>query len=197
MKPSNSRLRNQSRHDHAYISLKVEVDGEWHWIKALHWNEIGFNFFFDTALPIGQELPFKKGLTHFKGRIVWQRQEVDGARLIDMALNLILLEHVIDQEHQKDLVLMYEVMDMVRDGEHPEYKLQFAAEHLNLIISEDDLRGKINQNQWSELGQVGVEVDSDGWADVVEEALKQSEGILALDEKARQRNIEKLLALKK
>lgn len=191
-----AKTRNQTRYDHAYISLKVEVKGEWHWVKALHWNDIGFNFYYDSPLPIGEELNFKKGLSQFRGKIVWQRQEVNGAQLIDMALNLILLENVIDAEHQRDLVLMHDVMELVRDSEHPEEKLQFAAEQLRVIISEDDLRAKIDSNQWNELGQVGIEVSDKNWVDVVNEVLKQSEGILALDEKTKARNLEKLLDLK-
>ncbi|OGH00940.1 MAG: hypothetical protein A2600_03570 [Candidatus Lambdaproteobacteria bacterium RIFOXYD1_FULL_56_27] len=179
--PKAPKTRSQTRYDHAYISLKVEVGGQWHWVKALHWNEIGFNFFFPEALATGVELNFKKGLNQFSGKVVWQRQEVNGADLIEMAVNMILMERVM--AHQDDLVLVHDVLGMIRRGSSAKEKLSYSAENLDLVITEDHLRQKIAGNHWAELGQVGVESVSSSWAEVVAESLRQSEGILALEQK--------------
>jgi len=177
------KTRTQLRYDHAYISLKVQINDTWHWVKALHWNEIGFNFFFEEALASGTSLSFKKGNTLFTGKVVWQRQEITSKDLIDMALNMILLEQLLTEYHQKDPVLVHEIIDLVRDSSRTETKIDYCKEHFGLSIAQEDLKTKIVGNQWSELGQVGIEVDSGDWSSVVREALTHSEGIMALDEK--------------
>ena len=190
--PPDGKTRSKTRYDHVYISLKAQYLDDWHWVKALHWNELGFNFFCPEVLDTGLELKFKKGLSHFEGTVVWQRQEVNAADLIDMAVNVILLEHVTQDENQRDIVSITDVIDMMRDKTKAQDKLHYAAENFSLIISEEDIKEKIAHNQWAELGQVGVEVKAGAWSDVVTEALAQSEGILAL-EKKRSGSLEHLL----
>jgi len=177
-----NKTRDLVRYDHAYISMKAQYNEDWHWVKALHWNDRGFNFFCPEVLSIGTQLSFKKGLSHFEGSVVWQRQEVSGADLIEMAVNVILLERITKDEMQKDIVQVNDVIAMIRNHTKAQVKLQYAEENLSLVISEEDIREKIAHNQWAELGQVGVEVHHPGWLEVVKEALIHSQGILALDQ---------------
>jgi len=179
---SENKTRNLIRYDHAYISMKAYYQGEWHWVKALHWNERGFNFFCPEVLNPGTELKFKKGLAHFDGVAVWQRQEVSGSDLIDMAVNVILLEQITKPEMQRDVVRINDVVTMIRNKTKAQLKLNYAEDNLSLVISEEDIHDKIALNQWAELGQVGVEVTHPEWIGVVKEALIHSQGIFALDQ---------------
>ncbi|MBI5740895.1 MAG: hypothetical protein HZA16_09250 [Nitrospirae bacterium] len=56
-------IRRKKRYSHIYIGLKVRVNGTLEPIKALDWNEDGFNFYIDRGIDEAG-LMFKKGIAH-------------------------------------------------------------------------------------------------------------------------------------
>jgi len=69
------------------------ICGEWKRIKALDWNEDGFNFFADDETTDPQ-IMFKKGAYQFSGEIVWRRRNDDNAIILEMLLNTFLSEQL-------------------------------------------------------------------------------------------------------
>ena len=67
-----SDTRQIKRNNHIFLRMKVNLDDDWEPIKALDWNETGFNFYLDRELNHPEAvILFRRAVTVFSGSIIW------------------------------------------------------------------------------------------------------------------------------
>ncbi len=108
---TNFSARKVERFSHVYISLLLKLNNETKMIKALDWNNSGFNFFLDEKTE-EKELVFKKELKEFTGRVVWGIKNDDDSTILEMIINDKLLKHLEQKKEKKEDLIR--VLKMVR-----------------------------------------------------------------------------------
>ena len=70
--------RVEDRHSHIGIRLGYWVDGQWEYLEAHGWNEVGFNFY-SACENQDRAMLLRRGLARFNGTIVWRTINTDDA----------------------------------------------------------------------------------------------------------------------
>jgi hypothetical protein len=171
-------LRRKKRHSHIYISLSIKIGFQWKQIKALDWNEDGFNFFIDHEIPYSNVL-FKKGQAKFAGQVMWIRQSGDRECNHEMVLNTLLYNEI-DGMTGKDSTFERIVKMMRTEGLISEKKRILLA--MNPDIHETEIDRRIREHEQDSSGyRYGVKVSSQEWADITRYALEASAVVDAMD----------------
>lgn len=167
--------RKYERHNHIYLRIKVKVQQQWEWIRIFSWNEIGFNFIFDSAIEKEEVLLFKKGVTTFTGEIVWRREHVDEQILYEMAINQILFD-VPNREHDpvRKEKLRQEIELLVRQTEQFEQKVRYLLNDWGIKAHKEELDKIIDKHKWRTAHHFGIKVDDETWAAISQDAYMQS-----------------------
>ena len=175
-------LRRKKRYSHIYISLNIKIGFQWKQIKALDWNEDGFNFFIEDEIPYSNIL-FKKGQAKFAGQVRWSRRSDDRKFNFEMMLNTCLYEEINRLDGNKNT--FDRVVKMIRtEGMIEEKKKILAA--LNPDIHESEINRRISRNKEdSSAYRYGVTVSAQEWADIVKYALQASSVVDAIDKVGR------------
>ena len=173
-----SATRRKKRYSHIYISLSVKVGFKWELIKALDWNEDGFNFYLGHDLPYSNVL-FKKGQSKFAGKIMWRKKNDDDIINLEMTLNKLLFEQINKQEDMKGT--FSRIVNLMRsEGRVDEKKTILGA--LNPNITEDEIKGEFEtQKMENPTYRYGIKVSSEIWTESVNYALKASSAVQAID----------------
>lgn len=171
-------LRRKKRYSHIYITLYVKIGFQWKQIKALDWDESGFNFFLEDEIPYENVL-FKKGQTKFAGKIQWRRRSDDSQFNLEMMLNTFLYEKINRLDTDSDTV--NRIVKLIRaEGMIDEKRKILAA--LNPRIGNREINERIGeQAEELQVYRYGVNVSSKEWADITNYALEASSVVDAMD----------------
>jgi hypothetical protein len=154
------------------------MGSDWTWIKALDWNEDGFNFIIDQELNCLNAL-FKKGLYKFEGFIMWGKRMDDEGVIMETILNTILFQEVekISQNEQ----IVQRILNLIRTEGKIEEKEKVLSS-LNRIVTDDEAERMVKKHLSEEPSfRYGVRVESQEWAEVVKHSLETSSVILTFD----------------
>ena len=171
-------VRRKKRYSHIYITLNVKIGFKWKQIKALDWNEEGFNFFIEDEISYSNLL-FKKGQTKFASQIKWCRKCDDKTFNLGMMLNTFLYEELnkLDSNNKT----FDRIVKLIRaDGMIEEKKNILAALNPEINGSEIDRRIR-EQKQNPLIYRYGMRVSSPEWTEIAKYALEASSVVDAID----------------
>ncbi len=176
--PPEAIARTQDRHSHISIRLQLQYAGQWEFLEAVGWNAAGFNFHFAHALPEAV-LPFKRGLLHFEGTVVWSAPNSDDAVVQAAIVNELIYKRAHDVS--ADASLHARLLRLMRVGGMVDEKRQILAS-LGLDIGDAKMAQLVARRRSERpLWQVGVQVQSAVWAAVTDKALSMSSAVIALE----------------
>ncbi len=168
---TNFSARKIERFSHVYISLLLKLNNETKMIKALDWNNSGFNFFLDEKTE-EKELVFKKELKEFTGRVVWGIKNDDDSTILEMIINDKLLKHLEQKKEKKeDLIRVLKMVRSVGVLEKKKDLLSTFGIKLTINDIEKEMDYYIKKNP---LYRYGIESDSEEWKEICEQTLKTS-----------------------
>ena len=173
-------IRRKKRYNHVPISLRIQIGDEWKWIKALDWNESGFNFYLDREIP-DQPVGFKKSLLSFQGNIVWNRKNSDDSIIMEMILNTLLYDQLKKQGHLvKDSARR--TINLIRTEGRIDEKIKLLITLGVNDFSYRDAEALINNHKKSfPMYRYGIRFDSAEWKDIVKHGLEISSSALIMD----------------
>lgn len=170
--------RNDDRHSHISIGLRVKVEGAWHPLRALGWNALGFNCFSEFALE-GPKIELKRATAGFEGRILWTTGNSDKEVALAAILNEMLFKQA--QSVDNDDALRARLFKLLRAPWLTTEKRKVLAS-LGVTPSDADLEALIAQRNLAHpLYHYGVKADSDIWRTAVQEAMQVSSVVLSLE----------------
>jgi hypothetical protein len=174
-----TKLRRKERYSHIYITLKVRTGNDWQLIKAVDWNEDGFNFFIEHNFE-ENEVFFKKGVNNFSGNIMWTRRSDHYSDLLEMILNTMLFEELDKMQDKEEI---YErIISLIRSCDRIEEKKKLLAA-LNYRFTEDETEMLAKKHhEENPLYRYGVKIKSEEWAGIIEYALEASSIVRVMDE---------------
>jgi hypothetical protein len=168
---TNFSARKVERFSHVYISLLLNFNNEIKMVKALDWNNGGFNFFLDEKIE-AKELIFKKDLKEFTGRVVWGIKNDDDSTLLEMIINDKLLKHLEQKEEKKeDLISVFKRVRSVGVLEKKKDLLSTFGIKLSINDIAKEMNYYIKKNP---LYRYGIESDSEEWKEICKQTLKKS-----------------------
>jgi hypothetical protein len=168
---TNFSARKVERFSHVYISLLLNLNNETKMIKALDWNNSGFNFFLDEKIE-AKELVFKKDLKEVTGRVVWGIKNDDDSTILEMVINDKLLKHLEQQEEKKeDLIGFFKMVRSVGVLEKKKDLLSAFGIKLTINDIEKEMNYYIKKNP---LYRYGIESDAEEWKEICKQTLKTS-----------------------
>jgi hypothetical protein len=168
---TNFSARKVERFSHVYISLLLNLNNETKMIKALDWNNSGFNFFLDEKIE-AKELVFKKDLKEFTGRVVWGIKNDDDSTILEMIINDKLLKHLEQKEEKKeDLIRVFKMVRSVGVLEKKKDLLSTFGIKLTINDIGKEMNFYIKKNS---LYRYGIESNSGEWNEICELTLKTS-----------------------
>ncbi len=170
-------IRRKKRYSHIYIGLHIKIDNKLTWIKALDWNEKGFNFFLDHKLD-EIEIEFKKGPSKFKGEILWNSNSKNDNVIAENILNSMLYEELNEFEDNREAISR--IIKLIRSQDRIMEKKKLLSV-LHRDISEVSL--KLQTEKLKEEHQIyryGVKVDSRVWTGIVNYALETTSVLQAV-----------------
>ncbi len=168
---TNFSARKAERFSHAYISLLLTLNNETKIIKALDWNDSGFNFFLDEKIE-AKELVFKKNLKEFSGQVVWGIKNDDDSTVLEMIINNKLLKYLEQNEEKKEnLIRVFKTVRSVGLLEKKKDLLSVFGIKLTINDIEKEMNYYIKENP---LYRYGVSVNSEEWKESCEQTLKAS-----------------------
>jgi len=168
---TNFSARKVERFSHVYISLLLNLNNETKMIKALDWNNSGFNFFLDEKIE-AKELVFKKDLKEFTGRVVWGIKNDDDSTILEMVINNKLLKHLEQQEEKKEnLISVFKTVRSVGVLEKKKDLLSTFGIKLTINDIAKEMNCYIKKNS---LYRYGIESDSEEWKEICNQTLETS-----------------------
>jgi len=178
-------IRRKKRYSHINIGLKVEINETWEPIKALDWNEEGFNFYIDRNIDIDNVM-FKKGIERFSGTVVWRRIINNDHVILEIILNRFLFEELgkidLGFDNYRRIIKLIRTQGKQEEKE----KLLIALKGSSIVKNAISTMEKYKMEK--SLYRYGVKIVSEEWAKIVRYVLKTSSVVQALD------NIEKELS---
>ena len=180
--------REYPRYDHVYISLKLQNQVDWHWVKVYNWSQEGFNFLFDSPIDIGEPIQFKKALDTFEGNVVWEKKQLTNEDMLFMSMNRLLTHKFMEKfdTHRLDP----DFLELLRDNNVVE-KLDYAQKYLGFFVSRSMMLEEIEKNHWSKKQQYGIHIDDPRWVEIFHKAMNHSAPLIDI-EKSIDQKIDKL-----
>ncbi|MDX9714666.1 MAG: hypothetical protein RBT37_04470 [Dissulfurispiraceae bacterium] len=175
-------VRRKKRYNHINISLKIKNQNEWEEIKALDWNEDGFNFFIPRDLNEKIQI-FRKSLDAFEAEIRWCYKNDDQNVILELILNQLLFDQL--KICNPDRQLAERVLDLSRQQSRILEKMR-QLESMGYEIDDDNLLSLVMKYKSDNpLFRYGVRVESDIWKHIVDETLRISSVVMDLDKLGR------------
>jgi hypothetical protein len=173
-----STSRNDVRHGHITIGLRLRFQDQWESLEARGWNDVGFNFFHSGEIT-NPALELKRQLTPFAGRIVWTAVNASDEVLMSALLNELIFQQAkkvrADAALEQRLLKLMRVSDML-----PQKKAVLAS--LGQPVSDADMADRIaRRRQERPLYHYGVQVDSEVWRATVQKAIGMSAVVESLE----------------
>jgi hypothetical protein len=169
--------RFDNRYTHITIGLRQYLDGTWEPLRALGWNDVGFNFY-SAHDQTENGLQLKRGDTKFEGTIVWRSINTDD----DVIAATIVNEHLYAQMRVvHNDALQARLVKLIRAPLMVEEKRKLLAS-MGVAISPDDLANTVAQRKQAQpMYRYGVKVDAQAWRDIVKGALNVSSVVMSLE----------------
>ncbi|MBN2655286.1 MAG: hypothetical protein JXR79_09290 [Nitrospirae bacterium] len=181
-KSGDSVTRRKKRYNHVNISIRIKNGDAWEEVKALDWNEDGFNFYINRELNEKTQT-FKKSLKNFEAEVRWGYKNDDQNVILELLLNKILFDQL--KICSPDRALTERVLDLSRQQSRILEKMR-QLESMGYEIDDDYLLSQIEKYRAENpIFRYGVKVDSDVWKHIVEETLKISSVVMDLDKLGR------------
>ena len=173
-------VRRKKRYNHIPISLRINIGDEWKWIKALDWNESGFNFHLDHEMA-DSTVNFKKSITPFRGDIVWDHMNGDDNSIMEMIVNTLLFKQMKKQGHVvRDSARR--IINLIRTQGLIDEKIKMLAVLGMNNFSYRDVETLIASHKKSfPMYRYGIRFDSAEWSSIVKYALDISSAALVMD----------------
>lgn len=170
-------IRREKRYNHIAISIRFKTDVEqWEWIRALDWNDSGFNFFHDGEIR-DSTLIFKKGRHIFLGTIVWRYKNNDDNVINEIILNDLVFTQLRELEHNYDPKYIHTIINLCRSQGNLTEKRKLL-DTLGYELSDEKLKQIVSSYKKQHLMyRYGVKVDSKEWAAIIADALDMEVGI--------------------
>jgi hypothetical protein len=166
---TNFSARKVERFSHVYISLLLNFSNETKMVKALDWNNSGFNFFLEEKIE-AKELVFKKDLKEFTGRVVWGIKNDDDSTILEMIINDKLLKHLEQQEEKKEnLISVFKTVRSVGVLEKKKDLLSTFGIKLTINDIAKEMNCYIKKNS---LYRYGIESDAEEWKEICNQTLE-------------------------
>lgn len=173
-------LRKKKRYSHASIRLRMKIGDEWKSIRALDWNDRGFNFFTDVEIN-DVSMTFKKDTKQFEGAITWCFMKDDKRALIDTMLNTLIfkrLEELKDHGSKDDLK---KALLTIRSHENTEDKKKFL-ESMGVDLTKKNMEVMLEGfSEQHSLYQYGVHAESEYWVNTVNSVFKDTKDMIDMD----------------
>jgi hypothetical protein len=169
--------RFEDRCTHITIGLRQYFDGAWEPLRALGWNDVGFNFYspHDLVDPVVQ---LKRGDTKFEGSIAWRSLNTSD----DVIAATIVNEHLYAQTRVvHNDALQARLVKLIRAPMMVEEKRKLLAS-MGISISPNQLVEAVAQRKKDQqMYRYGVKVDAQAWRDIVKGALSVSSVVMSLE----------------
>lgn len=167
-------FRLKKRHNHVFIRLRIKRENKWVWIKARHWNEVGFNFTIDQNIN-ESTVQLRKGKDRFTGEIVWSQSGLNNSDDVYMEVILNTLLYKKTEQLGTDNHSVGNIIKLIRCQGRQDDKLKLLF-HLGINISKTKLNALIEKgkNDCTVLHKYGVKVESTQWSGVVKQTLESS-----------------------
>ncbi len=174
------KARAKERYNHIGIKLQVHIDTAWVPIKAMDWNEEGFNFHLSQTIAKGSEVFFKNEQVQFSGTIVWVLEHEDAETIREMVLNNLIFKQVMKRTNNVNT--LRRIFTMVRTLGILEEKQQLL-DLFDAQIAENDLTALVDEYKiTSEFYRYGVKTETPEWSKVVQQTLKTEPKVKVKDE---------------
>jgi len=177
-----SDTRQNKRHNHIFLRMKVNLHDDWEPIKALDWNEKGFNFYLDRKLddPLG-DIMFRRAAVVFKGSIIWSCRNDDEDMIMETILNSMLFNQI--KKHNdilKDSI--NRIINLLRSQGLIDEKIRMLS-HLGIHgLSQDTVRLMVDSHKKEHPEyRFGIKADCEEWREIARNAFVESEPALMLD----------------
>lgn len=159
------------RHSYTFIRLRVKLGQDWVWIKAMDWNERGFNFSLDHAFKDAMLL-FEKATSQFSGDVMWRTDNLDTALYAEVLLNTLLFNQL--ENSNMSETSFDHIFHLIRSKENVAKKMTMLNS-LGVEISEEKLKSMMDKRELTILKyRCGVKVDSEEWNEVVKVTLERT-----------------------
>ncbi len=160
-----------------YIRLQIEIRDAWKWIRAINWNENGFDFYDENNIEYSRAL-CRKGPNTFEGNLE-KVCNYNEAELCEINLNSQLYSEL------KKMVQRDEIYDRIINLIHEQGRIE---EKKNILFALHRHNTDYNAPLSSELKKSEVTLyhyriatESGKWADIVQYAREASSVVQALD----------------
>lgn len=175
-------IRRKKRYNHVSISLKIKSENGWEEIKALDWNEDGFNFYINRELADRIQV-FRKSVKTFEAEIRWGYKNDDQNVILELILNKLLFDQLRTRPDDRESAELVVQISRMQSKILEKMRL---LESLGYEIDDDHLLGMIAKYRAEHpLFRYGVRVESDEWKHIVSETLKISSVLMDLDKVGR------------
>ncbi len=171
--------RTDTRYNHITVRLQYQQADQWHFIEAREWNDVGFNFFAEHALPTGPQA-FRRNRAHFDGHIVWHAQQTSDETVLGKLVNELIYKRA--QQTVNDAAMQTRLLKLIRvDGMVPEKRKILAS--LGLDIGDQKWTELVARRKLERpLHHYGVRVDCAAWQTLVAQALRLSSVVLTMEQ---------------
>lgn len=174
--------RQSKRHNHIFLRMKVNLNDDWEPIKALDWNELGFNFYLDRELDHSQaDIHFRRATTVFSGSIIWSCRNDDEEMIMETILNSMLFNQI--KKHNdilKDSV--NRILNLLRSQGLIDEKIKILS-HLGIHgLTHDTVRLMVdNHKKEHPEYRYGIRAGSEEWRGIARNAFEESGSAIMID----------------
>jgi len=180
-----SDTRQTKRHNHIFLRMKVNLDDDWEPIKALDWNETGFNFYLNRELEHPQaNILFRRAATVFNGSIIWSCRNDNEEMIMETILNSMLFNQI--KKHNdilKDSI--NRIINLLRSQGLIDEKIKMLS-HLGIHgLSQDAVRLMVDNHKLEHPEyRFGIKADCEEWREIARNAFVESGPALMIDKMA-------------
>lgn len=167
--------RQDKRYNHIFIKLKINLNEDWRPIKALDWNEKGFNFYLDHKLKHTQaEVLFKKAAVIFPGSVIWSCRNDDEELIMETILNSMLFSQL-KKHHDILRDSVHRIIGLLRSQGLIDEKIKMLS-HLGVHgLSQDTVRLMVEGHKKEYPAyRYGISAESAEWGEIVRQASEEA-----------------------
>ena len=174
--------RQSKRNNHIFLRMKVNLDEDWEPIKALDWNEMGFNFYLDREMDHPQaDILFRRATTVFSGSIIWNCRNDDEAMIMETIVNSMLFNQI--KKHNEILKdSVQRIISLLRSQGLIDEKIKMLS-HLGIHgLTHDTVRLMVDDHKKEHPEyRYGIKAGCEEWREIARNAFVESGPALMID----------------
>ena len=166
------------RYDHISIGLRYKVNEQWQHLRALGWNEAGFNFYtpHELTTPV---LALRRGISGFPGTLVWHSVNTSDEAVMAEIVNELIYKQA--RKLASNVALSTRLVKLMRAHALIAEKRSLLAA-MGIEISDAKMAQMTAQRKLDRpLFRYGVQVASPIWSGLANEALSISSTVLSME----------------